>query len=102
MNEVDRLTVDLGGELIESVDPGLLSPPVVTFLPIVRELADFVDVGAVFPGRARQLIGPFRRCQTTLKIGEHNVRNMSFEGLDGCRIFRSSLTVTRPKCNEYN
>ena len=58
VDEVDRLSIDLGGELIESVDQGLLRAPVIIFLPIVCEFADLADVSAVFPGRARQLIGP--------------------------------------------
>src|SRR5579862_7438271 len=98
MDEVDRLSVDFGGELIQSVDLGLLGAPVVTFLPVVCEFADFADVSAVFPRGARQLVRPLGLSQSPPQICEHAIWDMSFERLD-CHRF--ALTVTGLNRNEH-
>ncbi len=99
MDEVDRLSVDFGGELIESVDPRLLSAPVVTFLPVVCEFADFADVSAIFPRGARQLVRPLGLSQSLPQICEHAIWDMSFERLMLGRRF--ALTVTGLNRNEH-
>src|SRR6185437_1662854 len=82
MNEKNRLSVDLGRELIEAIDARLFGAPVVAILPVACERADFADVGAILPPRAWKLVGPSGLGQAVPQIVEHALGNMNLEGLD--------------------
>src|SRR5215469_9952288 len=98
MDKVNLLPVDDCGVLVETIDSRFLRAPVVLRLPVVRQVADFLDVCPVFPSCARQLIGPAGRRQSSLEIDKNVVRNVHFERSDGGRILldiRSCLRRSR-------
>ena len=82
MDKINLLSINFRGELVKAVDLRFLCTPVVVVLPIIRQLPDLLDVGAVLPGRARKLIGPFGFRQTAPKINENAVGNIHFERPD--------------------
>src|SRR5580704_15634650 len=79
MDKVNLLSIDFGGELVKAVDSGFLRAPVVTILPIIRQLSDLLDVGTVFPCGVWKLIGPSGFRETAPKINENLVRHVRFE-----------------------
>ena len=79
MDKINLLSINLRGELVKAVDLGFLRAPVVAVLPVIRQLSDLLDVSAVFPRRARKLIGPFGFRQAVSKVSEDAVRNVHFE-----------------------
>src|ERR1700722_3455385 len=103
MDKPNLLSINFGGELVESVDSGFLRAPVVAVLPILREFSDLFDIGAVLPGGARNLIGPLGFRQTVLKIDKNLVGNMNFEWPDGCSRGRwISLRIRRLRMHRNN
>jgi hypothetical protein len=58
VQEVDALAVDLGAELRELVQLGLVPPPVVTMAPALGEFAYAGQRDAVVPAGTRQFVGP--------------------------------------------
>ena len=68
MDKINLLSIDFRCELVKLIDLRFLRTPVVAVLPIVREFPNLLDVDAVLPGGARELIGPFGSRQTAAKI----------------------------------
>ena len=83
VQEVHRLTVDLGAELRVGVQLGLLGAPVELLGPVVGQLPQVVDGHAALPGCARQLLGPAGGGQPGLQIGQVGVGNRDTERLEG-------------------
>ena len=79
MDKMNLLSINFRNELVKAVDPRFLRSPVVAVLPILGKFLDLFDVGAVFPCRAWNLIGPSGVSQTTSKIHENVVGNMCSE-----------------------
>ncbi len=98
VDEVDFLPINFCRELVKAVDLGFLRAPIVLVLPIIREFSDLLDVGTVFPCRARKLIGPFGFRQTAPKTNENLVRNMRFER-ENCGRLRLCRHLRLPKRN---
>ena len=96
MDKMNLLSINFRGELVKAVDLSFLRAPVVAVLPIIRQLSDLFNVGAVFPCRARKLIGPFGFRQTAPKINENLVRNVHFERAD-CGRLRICQHLRLPK-----
>ena len=91
MNEVDVEIVNNGLELVELVQPALLFPPVELVTPVGDELRQIVELGAVVPVGALELIresGPREPCP---KILQHGIRNGNLKGSDSGRVHRSLL-----------
>ena len=55
VDEVDRLAVDAGAEVLELVEPRLLGAPVVLVAPVLDQLAQVGDRRSVLPARAVDL-----------------------------------------------
>ena len=98
MDKINLLSINFRGELVKAVDLRFLRTPVVAVLPILREFPDLLDVGAVLPGRARKLIGPFGFRQTAAKINKNLVGNMHFER-PNCGRLRLCRQLRLSKCN---
>src|SRR4029079_16315186 len=58
MDEMDPLTVDVGQEMRPAVDPLLLRAPVELRRPVVAEILEIRECGAVSPAAAGNLVGP--------------------------------------------
>ena len=65
VDEVDRLPVDRGAEVLELVEPRLVRPPVVVVAPVLDELAQVVDRDPVLPARVLDLVREPRRARRT-------------------------------------
>ncbi len=83
MDEVDRLTVDLGAELRQSVEPGLVRAPVVLVAPVGDELAHVVDGDAVVPSRVVELVREPGLRKSPAEIVEVGLVDVDPERLDG-------------------
>ena len=88
VDKINLLSINFCRELVKAVDLGFLPAPVEAVLPIIRQFSNLLDVGAVLPCRARNLIGPSGFCQTVAKIDERLVRNMHFERTNYVRLCR--------------
>ena len=55
---VDAQPVDVSHKVVELVDAGLLGAPVESILPVLAELADVGEAGAVVPAYVLKLVGP--------------------------------------------
>jgi hypothetical protein len=82
VEEVDRLSVDLGRELGEPVELGLLRSPVVAGSPIRDQLLQVADRHAGGPVDAGELDGPPGPVEPVLQVVEVGLGNLDPEGPD--------------------
>ena len=71
--------VDVGEEVRPAVEPLLLRPPVELRLPVLAEVAQVLEVGAVVPRRVRDLVGPAGARQAVAQVVEHGVGHLDAE-----------------------
>ena len=57
VDEVDVESVDGGLEMVERVEPSFLVPPVEPRVPVLDQLAEVGQVGAIVPPDALELVG---------------------------------------------
>ena len=81
MYEMQPLTVDIGRELVESIELGLDPAPVEAVDPIIDELFEIARVGAELPRRSDEGLGPARPAQTAIQVVEHRIGNRDLERL---------------------
>ena len=79
VDEVHPLAVDRGLELWPLVDAGFSRAPVELVVPVLAELLQIRQLGAVAPSRIVELRGPTGACETLPKIVEHSVGNIDSE-----------------------
>ena len=104
MDEVDIESVDVGRVLVEGVQSSLVCPPVILVSPVLNQLAQVGQVGAVVPGAVDELVRKTGGFETSLQIGEHLVRYIDHEGIDigvvgllpGCRCDDHGLPPPQP------
>ncbi len=82
VQEVHRLTVDLGAELRVGIQLGLLGAPVEVVGPVVGKSFQVVHGHATLPGRPRQLLGPAGGGQPGLQLGQVGVGYRDSERLE--------------------
>ncbi len=81
MQEVDVLAVDLGGELGDLVEAGLVDSPVVAAGPVLDQVDEVVLVHAVVPADAGDLVGPAGAGQSVSQVVEVSLRDVDTERL---------------------
>ena len=86
VDEVDIESVDGGREVVERVESPFLVPPVVPRLPVVDQLAEIRQVGALAPSDALDLVGETGAGQTFLEICQYRVRHGDHERADAHRV----------------
>jgi hypothetical protein len=69
-------------ELREGVEPRLLRPPVEARTPVLDELAQVADIGAVGPRLSRRLVGEARARETLAQIGDRLFGDVQSERFD--------------------
>ena len=84
VDEVDAHPVHGGPELGEGVDRPLLDPPVEARSPVAGQLFHVVQVGAVIPAGAGDLVGPAGAGQALTQVFQDRVRDLYSEGLHVC------------------
>jgi hypothetical protein len=82
MQEVDVLAVDLGGEVREFVELGLVLAPVVGGSPVLGEFLEASQRKAVVPAGVGNLVGPAGASKTIVQVVEVGLRDVDAEGLD--------------------
>jgi len=82
VDQVDLQASDLGAELLELVQAGLVRAPVVAIAPVGDELSYVGEVRAVSPSRARHLVRKARARQPLPQIGEVGVGDVDAKWLD--------------------
>ena len=82
MDEVNIEPVDLGRELSRSVQFGLLCAPVETVPPVGYERLQISQLGALFPARARHLVGPANMIQSLTEIVERLFRDLNMKSFN--------------------
>src|SRR5208283_1715268 len=82
MDEVDRLPVDRGPELVERVQSGLLGAPVVRVPPVLDQLTEVVDWDAVLPTRPVHLIRKAGPLQAMAQILEEGIFKLDVKLID--------------------
>ena len=85
VDEVDRLAIDAGAEVLELVEPRLLRSPVVLVAPVLHELAQVADRRPVLPARALDLVGKAGLRQPAPEVVQHRVVDADGELLDCLR-----------------
>ena len=85
VDEVNVEAVDAGLEVVEAVERPLLRAPVVLVPPVRHQLAHVVQVAAVGPAGALQLVGEARVLEPRLQIVQHGIRHVDHERHDGVR-----------------
>ncbi len=82
VQEVHVRAVDLGGELRELVQPGLVRPPVVTVAPVRGQALDDLDGHPVRPGLARGVGGPAGAREALAQVVQVTLGDLDAEGAD--------------------
>src|SRR5690606_38094705 len=82
VDEVDLEPADLGAELLELVEPRLGRTPVELVAPVRDQLAHGVEVRAVAPARAGDLVGKARAREALAQVRQDGIRNRDAIGLD--------------------
>ena len=80
MDEMDVQPVDGRHELVELVQSSFLGPPIELVAPVVDELLQIRQIGAVVPPGVRDLVWKADRLQPSLQVGEDAVRHSDREG----------------------
>src|ERR1700704_2120918 len=83
MQEVHVRPVDLGGELVQTVQLALSPPPVVAGAPVFGQLLEIVQRDAAAPTGARDLGRPAGFAEPAVKIVDVLLRNGDTEGTHG-------------------
>jgi hypothetical protein len=76
VDEVDADAIHDGEEVGKAVDRPLLRPPVETCLPVLDQVRHEFQVGAVFPARGGDLVGPARAGQALAQVVEYHLRDV--------------------------
>ena len=76
---LDAVGRDLGGELCDSVEVGLLHAPVVAGAPVLAQLLHVGEVGAVLPAGVGDLGGPAGLGETALEVADLGVGDVDLE-----------------------
>ena len=97
VNEMDVDAVDVGRELIEAIERGLASPPVVAVGPVGADLLHIRERYSLRPVVDQLRFGPSRVVQTALEIVEQILRHVDAERGDLIGHARS-VEVERHRC----
>ena len=89
VDEINWQTVDLGGELIESIQRPFAGPPVVCIGPVGGEFLGVIQRDALAPVVDAFTFGPAGSVQALTQIGQVGVGDRDAEGLHG----RHGVTV---------
>ena len=81
MNEVNALPLDGGVEVGEGIQAGLGLAPVKAVLPVGHQLLDVVQIGAVVPLGAGDLVRPAHVIQPVPEVFQHVVGYVDGVGL---------------------
>src|SRR5215207_4249304 len=79
MNEVDALAVQFGGEVAEAVEPCFFLPPVKAGSPMLNELAEERDAGAIVPAGVLHFVGIARGGEASLEVVDVDLWNINRE-----------------------
>ena len=82
MDEMDAQPVDVGGELVEGVEVSFLFTPVVLGEPVLHQLAQIAELGAVVPVGAVELIGETGIDESLAEIVENRLIDGDLERPD--------------------
>jgi hypothetical protein len=80
VQEVHVLAIDLGGELRDLVQAGLVFPPVVAGAPVLDQLDEVVLVDPVRPADPRKFVGPAGTGQPVAQFVEIGLRDVDAKG----------------------
>jgi hypothetical protein len=89
VDEVDAQVPELRSELVEAVQPALLSAPIESIRPVRDQAAEVREIGALLPRPAWRLIRPPRPSQPRHEVPKDLIRNLYRERLDekgGCTL----------------
>jgi hypothetical protein len=67
-------------KLLEGIEAYLVHTPVILGAPVVDELAQIREIGAVLPARARNLVGPTDAVEPRAQVREGGVRDLDGKG----------------------
>ena len=81
-NEMDLEAVDIGGEMLEPIQLGLVLAPVVLGAPVVEQLAHVGEVGAVLPSGIGHLVGQTRAREPILQVLQNIIGHIDSKGFD--------------------
>lgn len=81
MQEVQGLAVDIGAELGNGVEPGLLLAPVVAGAPVLDQLREILPADAGGPADIGELIGPSGPGEPLMQVVDVGLRNVNATGL---------------------
>ena len=87
VDEVDAETVHAGPEVGERVHRALLTPPVESRAPVLDDVPEVGEAGAVVPAGALDLVRPARAAEALPQVVERRLRNVDDEG---ARLHRDS------------
>src|SRR5215213_9784910 len=79
MNEVNALAVQLGGEVAEAVEPCFFLAPVKAGSPMLNELAEERDAGAIVPAGVLHFVGIARGGEASLEVVDVGLWNVDRE-----------------------
>jgi hypothetical protein len=79
VDEVDPLTVDRGGELLEAVDVGLVDPPIVGVQPEADDVPEAPEGGALLLSDAGDLVGEAGAAEPLGQVFERVVGDVDAE-----------------------
>ena len=69
VHEVNVDVTEFSPKVLERVQPALLRPPVEAVGPVAQQALQVLEVGALLPGRARNLTGPPRIEDARSQVG---------------------------------
>src|SRR5262245_38844205 len=104
MDEMDIDAVDVGLELVESIQAFLLNTPVVLVPPIFDKALEIREIRAVVPSRVRKLVREAGLCQPPFQFSQQSIRDLNFEWDDRswfCRSLCVSGIDKRENGNQY-
>jgi hypothetical protein len=87
MDEVDAETVDIHAAVGERVHRALFTPPVESRAPVLDDVPEVGEAGAVVPAGALDLVRPARAAEALPQVVERRLRDVDDEG---ARLHRDS------------
>src|SRR5688572_22638104 len=79
MNEVDALAVQFGSEVAEAVEPCFFLAPVEAGSPMLNELPEEWDAGAIVPASVLHFVGKARGGEASLEVVDVGLWNVDCE-----------------------